>query len=107
MYLIDTHTHLATEPYQDNLTAVLDRSRHAGVDQWISIGTTLDDSRAGIELSSRIEGMYCTVGVHPHEASKHSTGFSEDMESMASAEKVCAIGEIGLDYHYDFSSPTP
>lgn len=103
MRLIDTHTHLATETYQDNLTAVLDRSRQAGIDQWVSIGTTLEDSKAGIKLSSRIDGMACTVGVHPHEAAKQRTGYHEELESIVSEDNVCAIGEIGLDYHYDLS----
>jgi TatD DNase family protein len=104
MCLIDTHTHLATETYLDNLSDVLDRSRRAGVDQWISIGTTLDDSKVGIKLSRRTEGMFSTVGVHPHEAGKQSTEFSSELENLAGEENVCAIGEIGLDYHYDFCS---
>ena len=103
MCLIDTHTHLATETYQENLAAVLDRSRQAGIDQWISIGTTVEDSKAGIELSSHIDGMSCTVGVHPHEAAKQLTDYHKELESIVSEDNVCAIGEIGLDYHYDFS----
>jgi len=105
MHLIDTHTHLATETYKKILTQTLEKSRQAGVTQWITIGTDLKDSQAGIELSSQIDDMFCSVGIHPHEASQQTSEYLDHLTAMIASPKVCAIGEIGLDYHYDFSEP--
>ncbi len=100
---IDTHTHLATTAYKDNLNEVLQRSREAGVNQWICIGTTLEDSQACIDLCKTQEKMTCSVGIHPHEAQKQPSDYISQLEHLSSQPKVCAYGEIGLDYHYDFS----
>jgi len=105
MQLIDTHTHLATAPYNEILTQTLERSRQADVTQWITIGTNLKDSQRGIDLSSQIEDMFCSVGIHPHEAGEQPQYYLDQLASLAESPKVCAIGEIGLDYHYDFSDP--
>jgi len=75
----------------------------AGVDRWIAIGTNRTDSLRSLELSRSHEGLFCTVGIHPHEAGQAEDGVLEEYRQWAQAESVCAIGEIGLDYHYDFS----
>jgi TatD DNase family protein len=101
--LIDTHTHLAMVDYSHCLKEVLSRSRMAGVDRWITIGTNRNDSLRSLELSRAHEGLFCTVGVHPHEAGQAENGVLEEYRQWTQAESVCAIGEIGLDYHYNFS----
>ncbi len=101
MRLIDTHTHLVMGQYKGQLAPVLERSRQAGVDRWITIGTDLKDSAAGVAVCQEHEGLFCTVGVHPHEAAQVKAGYIEEMARLA--ESACAIGEIGLDYHYDNS----
>ncbi len=103
MQLIDSHTHLSYEPYQGKLAAVLERSRQAGVVGWILAGTDLTDSRRGIELCGEFANLYCTVGIHPHEADAAEKGYLEELRKLAGAPCVLALGEMGLDYHYDFS----
>jgi len=89
--------------YDSQVAPVLARARQVGVDQCIAIGTTLTDSRKSIELCREHEGLYCTVGVHPHEAEQQKKDYLDELRKLAETEKVVAIGEIGLDYHYDFS----
>ena len=103
MRLIDTHTHLASSAYDGRVDAVLERSRQAGVDRWIAVGTGIDDSAAGIELCQAHEGLYCTVGVHPHEADKVDSSYLDHLRELSQRDSVCALGEMGLDYHYEFS----
>lgn len=101
--MIDTHTHLAMDEYGSCLEQVLSRSRMVGVNRWITIGTHRTDSLRSLELSRSHEGLFCTLGIHPHEADKAEDGVLNEYRQWAQAEQVCAIGEIGLDYHYDFS----
>ena len=100
---IDTHTHLATDTFDNIRDEILKRSLEAGVSQWISIGTNLEDCKAGILLSEKIPNMHCTVGIHPHHASEQPDDYIAQLEKMVSQNNVCGIGEIGLDYHYDFA----
>jgi len=106
MELTDTHAHLTSHRYGGQLEAVVQRSRGAGVGRWITIGTDTADSAEAIALSGKHEGMHCTVGVHPHEAGKVEGGYIDELRQLSSADKVCAIGEIGLDYHYDYCDRT-
>jgi len=101
MQLIDTHTHLVMGDYRGQVGEVLERSRQAGIGRWITIGTDLKDSEAGVLLSLDHEGVFCTVGVHPHEAKDVASDYLSQMEALA--ETAVGIGEIGLDYHYDHS----
>ncbi len=103
MNLIDTHCHLTFEPLVDEVEAVLQRSRAAGVTGWITVGTTLDDSRATVELAGRNERMYATVGVHPHDAKEVDANCLSELKTLAQHPRVVAIGETGLDFHYNFS----
>jgi TatD DNase family protein len=103
MELIDTHSHLTFEPLSADVPGVIERSRAAGVVGWISVGTHLDDSRRAIGLAGRYENMYAAVGIHPHEAHSADSGALEELRQLARQEKVVAIGETGLDFHYNFS----
>jgi TatD DNase family protein len=103
MELIDTHCHLTFEPLAGDVPGVVERSRAAGVTGWITVGTSLEDSRRAIELAGRYENMYATVGIHPHEAQNADAGALEELGRLARSEKVVAIGETGLDFHYNFS----
>ena len=103
MGLTDTHTHLTNKAYKGQLAAVLERSRQAGVDRWVTVGTDVQDSAANLMLAQSHDGMRCTVGVHPHEAGKVGADYLVELGGLAAQKKVCAIGEVGLDYHYDFS----
>ena len=103
LQLIDTHTHLTMKKYVGSLVEVLARSRQAGVEQWVTIGTNLKDSAAGIELAREHPGLYCSVGVHPHEAQHQKSDYPDELRKLAGFVETKAIGEIGLDYHYEFS----
>jgi TatD DNase family protein len=103
--LTDSHCHLDNEQFQEDREAVIARARAAGVDCMMAIGTGdgPPDLEAGIRLADRYPFIYATVAVHPHEASKATDETFASMRGLAQHPKVLAIGEMGLDYHYDFS----
>ena len=105
MTFVDSHCHLDNEKFAADLDTVLERAAEAGVSRILCIGTgdgppELDRA---IRLAERYEQILATVGVHPHEAGKVTARTYQDLRSLAVHEKVVAFGEIGLDYHYDFS----
>jgi len=103
MELIDTHCHLTFSPLAEDVPGVIERSRAAGVTGWITVGTQVQDSRRAIELAGLYENLYATVGIHPHEAKDADTPALEELRRLARNEKVVAIGETGLDFHYNLS----
>ena len=103
MELTDTHCHLTFAPLAGDVAGVVARSRAAGVSRWITVGTSLEDSRKAIELAGQYDGMYATVGIHPHEAKSADTSALEELKRLGRSDKVVAIGETGLDFHYNFS----
>jgi TatD DNase family protein len=103
MDLIDTHCHLTFEPLAADVPGVLERSRAAGVTGWITVGTSLEDSRRAIELAGTCENMHAAIGIHPHEAKDGDAAALAELKHLAGQEKVVAIGETGLDFHYNFS----
>ncbi len=103
MELIDTHCHLTFEQLAGDIEAVVDRSRAAGVVGWITVGTDPQHNREAIELTEWFENMYATVGIHPHDAKDVAADTMAELKELAQSDKVVAIGETGLDFHYDFS----
>ena len=103
MELIDTHCHLTLEPLAGDVAGVIERSRTAGVSKWVTVGTSLEDSRRAIELAGLYEGMYATVGIHPHDAKSADANSLEDLKRLGRSDGVVAVGETGLDFHYNFS----
>jgi TatD DNase family protein len=103
MMFIDSHAHLNSEDFNADLEEVLARAKDAGVETIIVPGTTVESSLGAIALSEKYPNVYACVGIHPHDASKASADALEKIERMSEHEKVIAVGEIGLDYHYDFS----
>ncbi|HLD71253.1 MAG TPA: TatD family hydrolase [Candidatus Peribacteraceae bacterium] len=102
--MIDSHCHLADKKFEADLPDVLLRAKEAGVETMISIADTLDEAERCIEIAEKYPNVYATVGVHPHNAKDWIGKDHERMMALAkSSPKVRAIGEIGLDYHYDFS----
>jgi len=97
--LIDTHCHLDFPEFADDLDAVIKRAVAAGVDRMITIGTSLDSSRAGIELANRYPNVYATVGLHPTSIGENTPEFIEELKQLAQHPKVVAIGECGLDFY--------
>ncbi len=105
MELIDTHCHLTFEPLVDEVEAVLERSRAAGVASWITVGTDIEDCQRASVLADRFESLYAAVGIHPHEAKTVTAESIENLKELAQRANVVAIGETGLDFHYNFSQP--
>jgi len=103
MDLIDTHCHLTFAPLAEDVPGVLERSRQAGVTAWITVGTSLADSRKVVELAGRHENLYASVGIHPHDAKEANDAAMAELKKLARNDRVVAIGETGLDFHYNFS----
>jgi TatD DNase family protein len=101
--LFDTHAHLQDRAFDSDRTAVLARARRAGIEQIVVIGESERSSRDAVELVATGEGLWAAVGVHPHNAKSAGAGFDRRLQVLASHPKVAAIGEIGLDFHYDRS----
>lgn len=101
--LIDSHCHLTYEPLAKMLDDVLSRAAAAGVSNCITIGTHLADIQAAIELTSRHAHIFASAGIHPHEAETTPDGWEVELRKRAGEARVVAIGEMGLDYHYDFA----
>ena len=100
---IDTHAHLVAPDFNDDREEVIERARQAGVECIIVPGTNLQTSREAVALAERYDFIYACVGVHPHEASSADGQSLREIERLSQHKKVVAIGEIGLDFHYDFS----
>jgi len=101
----DSHCHLDDKRFAGDLDAVLDRAAAAGVTRILTIGTgdgPPEIDRA-VRLAERYPQIYASIGVHPHDAAKATPQTWNDLRALASHERVIAFGEIGLDYHYDFS----
>jgi len=103
MELIDTHCHLTFEDLAPDIEGVLARSMAAGVTEWITVGTDPHENRKAIQFAERFENMYAAVAIHPHDAKTVTADTLAELKNLAQHEKVVAIGETGLDYHYDFS----
>lgn len=106
MELVDTHCHLTFEQIAPAIEAVLSRSEAAGVRQWVSVGTEPQENERVIELAVQHENLYAAVGIHPHTAKDARADDLVRLRDTARKDKVVAIGETGLDFHYDFS-PQP
>lgn len=100
---IDTHAHLFFENFKDDLDEVINRAKENNVDYIIVPATDLATAREAISLSEKYENIYATVGIHPHDTKDWNDSLIAEIENLAKHPKVVAIGEIGLDYYYDFS----
>ncbi len=105
MRLVDSHCHLDDSKFDGDREEVIERARAAGVGRMMAIGTGNGppDLEVGIRQAEKYPFLYATVGVHPHDASKATPETLARLGELAGHSKVLAIGEIGLDYHYDFS----
>ena len=105
MRLVDSHVHLDDSKFDDDRDATIERALAAGVDCMMAIGTGNGpaDLDVAVRMADRYPFIYATIGVHPHDASKATPETWTRMRELAIHPKVLAVGEIGLDYHYDFS----
>ena len=98
--LFDSHCHLIDSRFSEDREVVIQQSYDAGVAQMLIIGTDVETSRQAIELANRYEECYAAVGISPHNSAKASKTALEQIEQLAQDPKVVAIGETGLEYHY-------
>lgn len=103
MELIDTHCHLTFKQLSSDIGAVIERSKAAGVTSWITVGTDIEENLKAIVLANKYENIYAAVGIHPHDAKDVTAQTITELKELAKNQKVVAIGETGLDFHYDFS----
>ena len=97
----DTHTHLDDEKFDPDRELVIENLKKEGVSLAVNVGADLTSSKNSIALAEQYDFIYAAVGVHPNEVGEMQDEDLETLADMAKHEKVVAIGEIGLDYHYD------
>jgi TatD DNase family protein len=101
--LVDSHCHLQDKAFKNNRDNVIHEAEEAGVKSFLVPGTSISDSIAALDLAEKYKGIYAAVGIHPHDSSRVLSNWREELKSLTLNKKAVAIGEIGLDYHYDFS----
>ena len=104
--LVDAHCHLGAGAFDADRAEVLARARAAGIGHIVVIGETVAASQRALELAQATPGLSATAGLHPHEAKAWSADVEQALRVLLAAPEVVAVGETGLDYHYDHS-PRP
>lgn len=102
--LLDTHCHLEMAEFDEDRDAVIQRAKEAGIDAVITVGSDLKGNIGSLRLSEKYDFIYSSVGIHPHDAKDFTEEVYKKVRGWAaSSSKIVAIGETGLDYHYDNS----
>lgn len=99
--LVDSHCHLDFPDFADEQAAVVQRAIAAGVSRMVTISTRVKRFPQLLEISESFDAVYCSVGTHPHNAAEESDVTADELVRLSAHPKVVAIGEAGLDYHYD------
>ena len=106
--LVDSHVHLDTTAFDADRDAVISRARESGIELMLEIaGSDVGEGSLdrGIQLAEKFDFLYAAVGLHPHEAVIYDADLERRLIELSSHPKVVAWGEIGLDYHYNYSPP--
>jgi len=106
MELIDTHCHLTFDELAGGIEQVLHRSKTAGITSWVTVGTDPQQNQMAVAFADKFQNMYAAIGIHPHDAKDATDHTFAELEKLTQNPKVVAIGETGLDFHYDFSDRT-
>lgn len=101
--MIDSHCHLADKAFDPDRMQAIARAKNAGVSAMVTIGDTIQESEKCLQLAEKYDDLYFTAGVHPHHAKDWSDSDADRLRALLAHPKAKAVGEIGLDYHYDFS----
>ncbi|MCX6021745.1 MAG: TatD family hydrolase, partial [Chloroflexi bacterium] len=102
---VDAHAHLDDLKFNGDREGVIARAVDAGLTAIITCGSDLESSAAGIALAERHPQVFAAVGFHPHEAKQFRPGDEKLLREWFAHPKVVAVGEIGLDFHYNLSPP--
>lgn len=103
MTLIDTHAHLTYEGLIENIDDVVSRALSNGISDIITIATEPADFEGTLELAKRFDNVYAGAGIHPHHAKEVTDDSLLKLKAFAENEYIIAVGETGLDFHYNFS----
>jgi TatD DNase family protein len=101
--LVDSHCHLDFPDFADELDAVVARAQAAGISRMVTISTRVRRHDQVLAIAERFPDVFCSVGTHPHNAHEETDVTTAELVERARHPKVVAIGEAGLDYHYDYS----
>ncbi|OEI82760.1 YchF/TatD family DNA exonuclease [Brucella sp. BO3] len=101
--LVDSHCHLDFADFEPERDAVVQRALDAGIKRMVTISTRVRKFDAIRTLAETYEAVYCSVGTHPNNAHEELDITADDLVRLAEHPKVVAIGEAGLDYHYDYA----
>jgi len=101
--LVDSHCHLDFPDFASELDAVVARARAAGVGRMVTISTRVRKHAQVLAIAERFADVFCSVGTHPHNAKEEPEVDAKTLVALARHPKIVAIGEAGLDYHYDYS----
>ena len=103
MQLIDTHCHLQFEKLAEDEKGVIERAATAGVNKMICVGTSIEDSYQCLVFATRIANVWASAGAHPHDGKDFPVDGATQLQELLKADKMVAVGEIGLDYYKDYS----
>jgi TatD DNase family protein len=103
MSFIDTHAHLDQPEFDPDRQAVIDRARQSGVETIVCVGVTADSSQAVFALAQTHAEIFAAVGIHPNSAAKAQPGDWDRVLALLDRSRVVALGETGLDRHWDFT----
>jgi TatD DNase family protein len=103
MRLFDTHAHLLSEKFDEDRQSLISELPSRGLAGCIEVGTDLSSSGKAQRLAEGTDYIWAAIGVHPHDAGEATDDYIDSLTEIAKRPKVVAIGEIGLDYYYDFS----
>ncbi len=101
--IFDSHAHYDDDSFSEDLSELLGSLPEKGVSGIVNCGTHINSCRKLAEISEKYDYIYFAAGIHPHEAEDAKEGFIEELKAFTKYPKCVGIGEIGLDYHYDFS----
>ncbi len=101
--MFDSHAHMDDKRFDKDRKEVLKAAKTAGVNYILNPGADLNSSIKAVNLAKENEMLYAAIGVHPHSAKDYNEETEEALRSLAGEDKVVALGEIGLDYHYNYS----
>ena len=101
--LVDSHCHLDFPSLREDLDGVMARAAAAGIGKMVTICTRVDRFPSILEIAEQYDNVYCSVGLHPHDAAEEQHLTTERLVELAGHDKVVGIGETGLDFHYDQS----
>lgn len=99
--LIDSHAHYDDDAFDEDRHELLTRLFETSVEKIVEIGCSVEEARRAVRMTEQYEGLYCAVGVHPEYCENLPTDYIDILRELSKAPKVVAIGEIGLDYHYE------